>query len=342
MQSHPEARTKGRLLIVSPSFHGYWRPIEEAFSVLGYEVRTHRYDENATILAKLQVKLGSELPRRLGVADDAPVADARSRRARAAVHAFQPDRVLVVKGDVLTEPFWDALDRPRIPRTLWLYDELRRTRHTDETLDRFDALASYSRDDSAALQASGRNAAYVPLAFDTSIELHPRHVNEVTFIGARYPRRADLLQALHDAGVPVRAFGRDWSTDWFDRVRTWRLHSPDFASGRDLARDEAYGVMAGCPATLNIHGDQDGFTMRTFEAAGVGAVQLIDRTDVAEFYDPDTEVAVFTDEDELVDLARRSIADDRWGDQIRDAARRRTLAEHTFLQRARALASGWD
>ena len=38
--------------------------------------------------------------------------------------------------------------------------------------------------------------------------------------------------------------------------------------------------MAGARANVNIHGDQDGFTMRTFETCGVGALQLVDRADV--------------------------------------------------------------
>ena len=50
---------------------------------------------------------------------------------------------------------------------------------------------------------------------------------------------------------------------------------------------------------------------------------------------------MFGSADELVELARRAVADDRWGDRLRDAARRRTLAEHTFAHRARALEATW-
>lgn len=338
----PAAPRHPRLLVVSPAFHGYWHALEDAFARLGWEVATLRYDEHVRLSDKLAVKLRGELPRLVGRREDAALAEAASRRARTAVHTFHPDRVLVVKGDLLTDTFWDALDRPRVPRTIWLYDELRRTRYTDAALGRADAVASYSRQDCAALAAAGHRVLHVPLGFDTTTAFVPLHRGDVTFIGARYPQRAALLEHLHRAGVPVRAFGRDWSHHWFDRGRTWRLTAPEFGTGRDLSREETYGVMAGGPATLNIHGDQDGFTMRTFEASGVGAVQVVDRPDVAEFYDPDAEVAVFTSPEELVELARRAIADDRWGDRLRAAARARTLAEHTFVHRARALATQWD
>lgn len=330
---------RGRLLLVSPAFHGYWRGIADAFAALGWDVVTHRYDALASAADKARFKLTRELPARLG-RPLGPDADA-DERARIAVHTTRPDRVLVIKGDTLGTRFFDALDRPRIPRALWLYDELRRTRHTDASLARFDTIASYSRHDVAALEALGRPATYVPLGFDASATVTPRHGTEVTFIGARYPRREHLLRALDAHGVPVRAYGRDWSGHLVDRLRTWRVGGHGFATGRDLPLAEAYAVMAGGPATLNVHGDQDGFTMRTFEASGVGAVQLVDRADVAEFYTPGVEVLAFDTDAELVDLAQRAIADDRWGDQLREAARRRTLAEHTLVHRARALEASW-
>lgn len=333
---------RGRLLIVSPSFHGYWRSIEAAFARLGWEASTHVYDAPASPWQKARLKLLSELPARVGLPDLARLDEERSVRARTAVHLAQPDRVLVVKGDRLGEPFWDALDRPRVPRALWLYDELRRTRYTTEALRRFDAVASYSRSDVAAVRDEGIPATFVPLAFDPAVPFVPRQTNEVTFVGARYDQRERLLRGLAAAGVPVRAYGRDWSGHPFDRMRTWRLTAQPFPTGRDLSLTEAYALMAGAPATLNIHGDQDGFTMRTFEAAGVGGVELLDRPDVAEFYDPGTEVAVFSSPEELLELSRRTLTDDRWGDHLRRAARARTLAEHTFDHRARALEAAWQ
>ena len=111
--------------------------------------------------------------------------------------------------------------------------------------------------------------------------------------------------------------------------------------GRDLPRDEAYAVMSGARATLNVHGDQDGFTMRTFEACGVGALQLVDRADVSLHYEPGVELAVFDSPDEAAELARRAASDRSWSQAMRAAGRARTLAEHTFTHRAKALEALW-
>ncbi len=330
-----------RVLVLSPAFHGYWRSLERALGDLGHDVRTVPYDEHRG-LTRLVAKVGHDLPERLGGSDTRRRA-VLGARARAAVLEHDPDVLVVVKGDAFDDAFWELLEDRRQRRVLWLYDELRRTGHDGRSLAAAGPIASYSPLDVAALTARGLPATHVPLAHDPDHPVGPAGAarEEVVFVGARYPSREATLGRLAAAGVPVRAYGRDWSSHPVDRLRTWRVGAPGLPAGRDLGRADAYGVMAGATATLNIHGDQDGFTMRTFEACGIGAVQLLDRADVTLHYDPGTEVAVFTDADEAAELARRAATDRTWADGLRRAGRARTLAEHTFAHRARALESLW-
>ena len=137
-------------------------------------------------------------------------------------------------------------------------------------------------------------------------------------------------------------FGRDWSGHLVDRLRTWRVGAPPIPAGRDVSRADAYDLMTSSVATLNLHGDQDGFTMRTFEAAGVGGVELVDRTDLEGLYERGTEVLTWTTPEELTELCQRAVADAAWTDKIRAAARARTLAEHTFDHRVAVLEGAWD
>lgn len=328
-----------RVLVLSPGFHGYWTSIERALTERGHDVRTVPYDTGGRA-SRLAAKLTQELPERLG-ADDSRRRAAVGRRARAAVLEHDPDVLLVVKGDVFDDDFWDLLDQRRQRRALWLYDELRRTGHTDRSLGMAGPIASYSPLDVASLRGRGLHAEHVPLAHDPAVPFTPTVTDEVVFVGARYPARESLLSTLGSAGVQVRAYGRDWSGHPVDRARTWRLGHPGIPAGRDLTRAEAYGVMAGATATLNVHGDQDGFTMRTFEACGTGAVQLVDRADVAMYYEPGVEVAVFGSPEEAVELARRAAHDRTWADGLRAAGRAHTLAEHTFGHRVAALEALW-
>lgn len=248
----------------------------------------------------------------------------------------------MVKGDTLDAEFWESI--AGLPRITWLYDEVRRTHWTTESLAGIGPIATYSALDDVDFEAADLDSRHLPLAYDHRLVPSPtsRRTTEVTFIGARYPSREQVLSILNEHGVPVRAYGRDWSAHPVDRLRTWRVGAPGVPAERDVARAAAYDVMAASSATLNLHGDQDGFTMRTFEAAGVGGVELIDRIDVDALYEPGSEVLAFSDADELIDLCRRAVADPGWTRSIRQAARARTLAEHTFDHRVTALEASWD
>jgi spore maturation protein CgeB len=112
-------------------------------------------------------------------------------------------------------------------------------------------------------------------------------------------------------------------------------------SGKELVREEYYAVMAGSTATLNIHGNHTGFNMRAFEAPGVGALQLIDRADIDEFYDVGSEVLVVNSPAEIVENFNRARQDHVWASRIREAGRKRTLAEHTLVHRMRVLETTW-
>lgn len=324
-----------RVLIVSPAFHGIWLSVASALEQLGHEVEHHLYDENAGPVAKARHHLSVELPARLGRSTEERLAERLGGSARAAVERTRPDVVLTIKGDVLGEAYWESL--AGTPHVTWLYDQLGAMHFTQAMWPTLGAVGSFSHTDTDRLLAAGLSAAYVALAYDPAFEPTGRRAPGVVFAGARYPRRAELLLQVQAAGVPVMAYGRSWSKHPYDRLRTWDLRRPNLPTGRELSRAAAHEVMEQADATINVHGAQDGYTLRTFEAAGVGALQLIDRSDVGEFYEPGSEVAVYDGVDELIELCRRSSRDRAWGDVIRANGRSRTLSEHTFKHRASAL-----
>lgn len=328
-----------RLLLVTPEFHGYWRSIESAFAQLGYDAHTVRYDRLGTRRDKLHHKLAVELPARVTRRGHNGVDERASSRVLAALDAVRPDVVLTIKGDVFSDAVWERL--LRTPHILWLLDERERTRFTDATLATLSPVVSYSSAEASAMAALGVDAHYVPNAYDPDVQFTPIPSDDVVFVGARYPVRERIMVDLAAAGVPVRAYGRDWSRHPVDRLRTWSWRRPAVPGHRDIPLSTAFGVMAGAAASVNIHSKQDGFAYRTFESSGVGGVQLIDRPEVAEFYDPGIEVAVYRDAAELADLARRALSDPMWASGLRERGRARTLAEHTFVHRARRLEPLW-
>lgn len=331
-----------RVLLIGPAFYGLWQGIEAAFAEIGYDAHSYLYDAFDGLVAKARNKLRYELPDRLGRDGSSRMRADLTRAAVVALDEVRPDLVVVIKGDILGPELWDALDARRLPRLLWLYDELPHLRYDRETLRRADHVVSFSRRDVANLNDEGLPAHHMHLAFDSLLPLPvlPRR-QEIVFAGARYAAREELLVDLTRRGLPIRAIGRQWSHHPWDRLRTWDLRRPAVPSARDVDRATACARMKAATAAINMHGPQDGFNLRVFEACGVGAVQILDRDDIEELYQPGVEVVVHHGVEELVELCRRAGVDQAWGDGIRTAAARRTAAEHTFVHRARFLESLW-
>ncbi len=329
------------ILLVGPVFHGYTESIAETLSARGHRVQTHLYDARQGALPKARTKLVEELPERLGRSTWATTRRRATEAAIAVLETSRPDVVLAVKADVLAVEFWAEASAAGALTHLWLYDELRRMRVDPGVLGSVDLLTSYSAADTRDLVARGLDATHVANGFDARLPWLARPSDEVVFVGARYPNRERLLVDLARSGVPVRAYGRDWSTHPWDRLRTWDPRRPQVPGARDVPRSESYGIMAGAAASLNVHFDQDGFTMRTFEIPGTGGLQLVDRADVEGLYDPGTEVLAFRDTDEAAELASRALADRAWARRIGEAGRRRTLAEHTMDHRVAELERLW-
>jgi spore maturation protein CgeB len=297
-----------RILLVSPAFHGYWRSISTALQSQGYEVVVHCYDEPRNFKEKVKNKLLHDLPEKLRWST---AAAAMTRKAIWALREARPDVVVVVKGDQLESEWWTEVARSGVARVTWLYDELRRMRYTRELLTQIGPIASYSPLDVATLVGWDLLAIHLPLAYDHRVVVQPEPQSAITFVGARYPARQRVLHDLKAGGVPVKAYGRTWSRNLLDVASTRQFKDPGIPAGPDLPRERAYGVMAGSPATLNLHGDQDGFTMRTFEAPGVGALQIVDRAEIEQFFAVGAETLAFGSNEELIELTQRALSDHR-------------------------------
>jgi spore maturation protein CgeB len=331
-----------RILLVTPAFHGYWRAVAAALERRGHAVVAHVYDDNATLQRKIRHQVRYELPNRVreGSGINRQRLDATKQAIRA-LEAHSPHVVLAIRADVIDPLFWEAAHGQGACTTLWLYDEVQRMHYSVEDLRHPEQLVTYSRRDQTELTAQGLDVTYLLNAYDPSFAISPLPSDEIVFIGARYPDREAVLQTLHDAGIPIRAYGRQWSHHWLDRLRTWDLRRPGIPAERDVDRATAYNVMAGAAGAINMHTEQDGFTMRTFEIPGSGGLQLIDRPDVSDLYEPGSEVLVYSGADELADLCRRARREPEWAREIGRRARARTLAEHTFDHRMHVLCELW-
>ncbi len=174
-------------------------------------------------------------------------------------------------------------------------------------------------------------------------EAQARYTAEITFVGTLVPdnlysERVAALEAVADLGLGV-----------------WSVHDVP-ASLRPYYRGEALGeemfrVLSAAKISINAHGDfmRYGGNMRLFEAAAVGAFQLVDnRPGVHEWFTDGEHLVTYNSPADLREKVQYYLAHPEARQAIANAAREHVLAHHTYDHRMEAAMAlmkkhwGWD
>jgi spore maturation protein CgeB len=183
---------------------------------------------------------------------------------------------------------------------------------------------------------------YLPEAFDattppvepTPEELEPYRC-EVMLWGNLYPYRVRFLQALE--GFRVRLYG--------PAPRTRRsLLSQVEHTGIDVRGREKALACRGAAVCLNpCHfGEVEGANQRLWDLAGLGGFQLTNVPAASEYFDPETEVATFSDVADLRQKLTYFLGQPERRLRMAAAARAKALAHHTWVHRARVVLEDLD
>lgn len=185
--------------------------------------------------------------------------------------------------------------------------------------------------------ALGREVGVLPLAADPSV-YRPHHSRDqyranVVFAGRATPRREALLAEVLEFGLALRGPG-------------WRQTSlRDYCRGEALDTEEFVRAYGGASVAINIHERAHGASasgascnQRLFEIAAIGVPQVVDRRgDLPDHYAPGTECFVFDEAADLKNAVEAVLLDPPAAQGVADAARRTTLARHTYMHRVRDL-----
>lgn len=143
---------------------------------------------------------------------------------------------------------------------------------------------------------------------------------EVSFVGSSYGQRAAWIQWLQKKGINVAAFGSGWPSG-------------------GISTQEMVEVYARSHICLGFSGI--GYSMREFclkgrdfEVPMSGTVYLTcEQPDLNLVYKVDQEVLAYDSREQCLEQIRRLLKDPGQCEQIRKAARARSLREHTWEQR---------
>jgi len=193
-----------------------------------------------------------------------------------------------------------------------------------------------------ALRERGAYGAPLPMAVDPGLhrplelseEQRARYACDLSFVGAAYHNRVELLPGLSDLGLKI--YGTGWPA-----VEPFLSCSPQF--NRRQSSEESNLIFNASAISLNLHSSPwtdgvnpvgDYLNPRCFELAGAGAFQLVDRrADLAAAFEPGREIETYGDIAECRAKVRHYVAHPEERRELAERARARALAEHTYRHR---------
>ncbi len=180
----------------------------------------------------------------------------------------------------------------------------------------------------------GFEAEWLPLAFEPSllgrIRTHTRDVG-ASFVGSLSPHHGSRVTLLRELAARTRL--DIWTPDGKrPEVAALKASLHPAVWGRDM-----YEVLGRSTATINTHIDiADGFAnnLRLYEATGMGALLITDaKQNLGQLFEVGREVVAYRDARECAELIAHYLDKPTEAAQIAEAGRRRTLRDHTWLDR---------
>lgn len=272
--------------------------------------------------------------------------DASVRRELfSAVERFRPDLVfsVLMTDEIPRDALAELRDTPGLVSFNWFSDDhWRFETFTKHYAPLFDACSTTA---TSALRK------YERLGYDRVVKTqwganpnlyHPVPGPEravVSFVGQVHGTRADAIAALRDAGVPVETRGLGWPEGRIDHdemVRTFSCSRVNLnLSNSSLAMDLKSRLRRKLGLRTSLTEQIKG---RNFEIPACGGFQLSGRADdIESYFEPDAEIVLFEDMDDLIEKAQRYLHDEDRRRHISAAGYRRTVSEHTYEHRFDAI-----
>jgi spore maturation protein CgeB len=170
--------------------------------------------------------------------------------------------------------------------------------------------------------AEGCRALYLPEASAPDV-FRPRagpKLYEVSFVGANYGIRTEMVQALEQAGTPVQVYGQGWPRG--------RIPGPEMT--RLFAQSK---IILGCGTILHCR-DFMALKLRDFDGPMSGSLYLTHEVpELIPLFQPGREMVTFRNLPELVDRVQYYLGRDEEREALAAAGRRRAFKDHTWEQR---------
>lgn len=334
-----------RLFIVGPRWVGeLTEGLGRAAEALGHKVALYYYLNNDTNYLKdmarchlhpaIQTALRL-LAKHVKRAQDILI----NRRLIAAVRAFQPDAILILKGETISWETLVNLRKQEIPLVSWWLDDPFRFPMRLRHFELFDRVFVFDKECVVNLKKLGiKHVMYLPCACDQTI-FYPQSLDPsdypllnctVGFVAVYYPERAALLSQMKGLDVGL------WGIGWEAAPELHELSSGTWRGQQITAANAAkvYNLAKICP---NVHHSQTrlgGLNTRTFEILAAGGFELVDHVPgLAEHFEVGREIVAYASPAEFRELTEYYLSHPSERAAIIERGRSRVLRDHTFTKR---------
>ena len=349
IRQHVAERAGGRVhvAVVGPIYGGSL-PIAR-YTVAALEQLGHRvtWIDHSTHHASYDVMNALKEPRhRLTL--QSRLADVLGQLTIARLAEDPPDVILALAQAPMTLPLLEHLRKKNFVTAIWFVENYRHLTYWQQIATGYDHWFVIQKQacHEALRYAGAKQINYLPMAADPAIHgpliLTPEERNElgadVSFVGAGYANRRQLLPRLLTQEWTFKLWGNEWDG-------AAALNGVLQRSGGRIDTETCVKVFNGTKVNINLHSwtgegldpHGDFVNPRTFELAACGAFQIVDeRTLLREVFTGE-ELVTTGRPDDLVSQVRQWLRDEAGRKQMADAARQRVLAEHTYVHRMRQL-----
>jgi len=343
-----------RLFIVGPRWVGEWTEgVGRAAENLGHEAAWFYYLNSDSNYLKDEAK--RRLPPALQKALRGGVNLAKraqsvlmNRRLIAAVRAFKPDAVVILKGETIFRETLVALRTRNIPLVSWWVDDPFRFPGWLGHFELFDLVGVFDKECVANLKERGiQHVIYLPCACDQTT-FYPQSLDPsdypllnctVGFVAVCYPERLALLSQMK--GLDVGLWGSGW-----EAAAELKEFPPGTWRGLRISATNAakvYNLAKICP---NVHALQTrfgGLNTRTFEILAAGGFELVDQVPgLAEHFEVGREIVAYASPAQFRELTDYYLAHPSERAAIVERGRSRVLRHHTYEKRLEVILKTLD
>ncbi|MBU1881453.1 glycosyltransferase, partial [bacterium] len=333
-----------KILLVSPIYGGtlpMTTYIQNAFNNLG-----HRCEilDNSVFRGGLDLINGLTSSKQHAASLNAGLTTLLAEMVTARALDLRADLVLWIAQSPATPEVLQELKKADIQTAFWFVEDYQLLPYWQSIALHFDHFFIIQKGEfeQKLMEIGCRQPHYLPVAADPHVHLplnlSPEELSEfgsdLSHVGAGYFNRRDFFTGLLDYDFKL------WGSDW---EKSGVLNRILQRAGARISTEDTVKIFNATKINVNLHSSTfhsgvnpfgDFLNPRTFELAACGAFQLVDqRKYLADNYDIGSEVDTFSSLQEFRDKAAHYLENPQERIEMAEAARARTLKEHTYEHR---------